>query len=254
MDQRLLKQISIAFIFFGLVGSFVYFGFFFGEEDRPQATPLVINPPQIVFQNLLRVSDLDYDFLAELRNPNADFGAASLVYELELFDQAGDLVASRRNSTFLRPGQTKYEIISPIKTSRPAAGFNFRIVNAEWQRLEEFVSSDLFSVKNQTYSEIEPSETGFSKVGGAVSNDSNFDFDKVDVYVVLFGEGNNPIAVNKTDIRTFLSRTDRFFEVKWAEPFSGEVSRVEVNAYTDVFKNENFIKEYGTQEKFQRFY
>ena len=60
--------------------------------------------------------------------------------------------------------------------------------------------------------------------------------------------------MNRTDIRTFLAKTDRFFEVKWLDQFSGSVSRVEINAYTDVFKSENFIREHGTQEKFQRFY
>ncbi|TSC90509.1 MAG: hypothetical protein G01um10142_425 [Parcubacteria group bacterium Gr01-1014_2] len=72
--------------------------------------------------------------------------------------------------------------------------------------------------------------------------------------MVLLGENDKVLAVNKTDIRTFLARTDRFFEVRWLKLFKGEVRRVEIEAHTDVFKNENFINKYGTQENFQKLY
>ena len=108
-------------------------------------------------------------------------------------------------------------------------------------------------VKNKKYSFLEPGQ-GFSKLEATLLNNSSFDFEYVDVFAVLFSQEGEILAVGKTDIRTFSAKTERFFEIKWIAPFSGEAARAEVYPYTDVFKNENFIKEYGAQERFQKFY
>lgn len=254
MDQRLLKQILIALIFFLIVAVPVYFGFFSKEAEPLTSLTPSITPPIVVLEKLFKVDSLDYDFLAEIRNPNVNFGASSVIYHLRLFDSAGQTIFEKTGSTFLLPGQTRYEIISPIRLEAEAVGFDFRIIEADWQLIDEFVLPGLLSVKNLDYSDIKAPEQGFSKINGSVSNNSNFDFDKVDVYAVLFDERNVPIAVSRTDIRTFLSKTERFFEIKWFKPFKDEVSRFEVNPYSNVLRNENFIKEHGTQERFQKFY
>src|SRR3989344_1396874 len=80
-------------------------------------------------------------------------------------------------------------------------------------------------------------------------NNSNFDFDKIDVAVVLFDELDNVVGVNKTDIRTFISRTERGFSVNWPFILPENVARWDVEASTNLFENSNFIKNYGTQEK-----
>lgn len=250
---RLLKQIVIAFIFFIVVGFIIYLSFFKDSAllPPPQA---VIQPPQIVSERLFRIKNFDYDFLAEIKNPNVDFGATDVFYELSLFDQNNELVSVRRGSLNLLPGQIRYEVIASITVDRELAKAVFKITNADWQKTREFIPQSLFSLRSQEYLLIEPPEQGFSKLKGILFNNSNFDFDRVDIHIILFDGNNQPVAVNKTDIRTFLAKTERFFEVKWPESFGGDIRRLEINAYTDVFKNDNFIKEYGTQEKFQKFY
>ncbi len=253
---RFLKQLIIFFIFIFIIGSVVYF-FFIKESPEPTPSPTpeaeLIEPPQIISQHLLKVGNLDYDFLVQIKNPNTDFGATDVFYELKLFGQDNELLGIRNGSINLLPGQTRYEIISPLKTDREVANTSFKITNANWQKLKEFIPQSLFLVKNEEYLKT-PLEPGFSKLRATLHNNSNFDFDRVDIHIVLFDGNGKPIAVNKTDVRTFLSGTDRFFEVKWLEQFSGEVNRAEIDAYTDVFKNSNFIKEHGTQEEFQKFY
>lgn len=249
---RLLKQIIIAAVFFIIVGSIVYFSFL-RDAIQPAPPPAVlIQPPLILSQRLLKVKDLDYDFLAEVKNPNPDFGATDVSYRLDLFGRSGELVATKTGSINLLPGQTRYEIVSPIIVDNEISSAEFKISDAAWERLKEFIPQSLFLVKNQEYALLPP-DLG-SRLKATLSNNSNFDFDRVDVNVILFNEENDVLAVNRTDVRTFLAKTDRFFEVKWLHQFSGSVSRVEINAYTDVFKSENFIREHGTQEKFQRFY
>ncbi|TSC91231.1 MAG: hypothetical protein G01um10142_46 [Parcubacteria group bacterium Gr01-1014_2] len=250
--KRLLKQIVVAAVFFIIIGSAIYFSFIKETATGPTLTPSVfIQPLEIISQNIFKVADLDYDFLVKIKNPNTDFGASNVSYEADIFDQAGSLIVSIRDSISLLPGQTRYEIISPIETNQEIADIIFKVTNVDWQKLKEYIPQTLFLVKNQEYFK---SGQGFPRLKVTLFNDSNFDFDRVDVYIVLFGENDKILAVNKTDIRTFLSRTDRFFEVRWLKFFEGEVKRVEINAYTDVFKNENFIKQYGIQENFQKFY
>lgn len=254
MDKRLLKQILIASIFVLIIAVPVYFGFFSGEPEATSAPTPAIFEPAILLEKLFKVNDLDYDFLVQIRNPNAGFGAAELTYELRLFGAAGQVVFEQAGSTFLLPGQTRYEIISPIRPDAEAVGFDFRVVGADWQRVDDFVLPSLLSVRGPGYSEVQPPEQGFSEITGSVFNDSSFDFETVDVYGVLFDGRNEPIAVSRTDIRTFLSKTDRSFEVKWFSPFDGEVARFEVVPYINVLRNQNFIKEHGIQERFQEFY
>lgn len=249
--SRLLKQIIIATIFFIIVGLIVYSSFLKGVHE-PVMTPAVsVKPPVIVSQKLLKISNFDYDFLAEIRNPNFDFGATGISYELELFGQNNELVLAKNGLVSLLPGQTRYEIISPLAVDQEIFAAKFKLIDASWERLKEFVPQNLFSVRNQEF-KILPSGQGL--VRATLSNDSNFDFDRVDIQIILFDENDEVLAVNRTDIRTFLAKTGRFFEVKWAVPFRSPIGRIEINAYTDIFKNENFIKEHGTQEKFQRFY
>lgn len=252
--SRLSKQIIIAAVFFIIVGLIIYFSFVKNALEPTTPPAVSIQPLEISSQKLLKVSNLDYDFLVEIRNPNTDFGAAEVSYELNLFGQNGELVALKSGSISLLPGQTRYEIISSLIVDREIFNAVFRVSNASWEKLSQFIPQNLFLVKNQEYLKIKPPEQGYSKLKGTLFNNSNFDFDRVDIHIVLFDGAGIPIAVNKTDVRTFLAKTDRFFEVKWLNSFSGLVARVEINAYTNVFQNKNFIKVYGTQEKFQKFY
>lgn len=246
---RLLKQIIIALIFFALVGSAVYF---FLTEDTPLPSPspaVSVSPLLVNTQKLIKVGELDYDFLAEIKNPNFDFGASQAVYELNLFDSGGNPILTKKGSATLLPGQSGFEIVSPIKTEVEVSRAEFKIIDVTWERLSEFIPQNLFLVRNQEYSG--------AKFRGTLHNNSNFDFDRVDIFVVLYDPNNNAIAANKTDIRTMLARTDRYFEVLLSALDSVVLERegtIEVSARTDVFKNGNFIKEHGTQEKFQRFY
>ena len=250
---RLLKQTVIAAVFLAADGSIIYFSFI---KDAPEPAPLpsvLIQPPIVISQKLLKVSGLDYDFLAEVKNPNLDFGAAAVFYELNLFNVDDGLILTKTGSMNLLPGQTRYEIISPIRTDGEISNAEFRITNVTWEEIKESIPQNLFLVRNREYSLL-PSQEGYSKLKATLSNNSSFDFDLVDVHVVLFGRDSEILAVGKTDIRTFSAKTDRFFEIKWVIPFGSQPAGIEIYAYTDVFKNENFIKEHGTQERFQNFY
>ncbi len=250
---RFLKQAIIALIFFTVIGSAAYF-FSAKDDSPPMASPTAsISPLLVPSQKLLKAGDRDYDFVAEIKNPNFDFGAAEVFYELRLFDFGNNPVSVRMGNISLLPGQSRFEIVSPVKTEADISRAEFKIISVTWERLKEYVPQNLFSVKNQGYSLL-PQSQGFSKLSGILFNNSNFDFDRVDIFVALYDSGGGILAVNKTDARTMLAKTERFFEVKWLTSFIGQVSRIEISIHTDIFKNSNFLKEHGTEERFQNFY
>src|SRR3989344_800500 len=144
---------------------------------------------------------------------------------------------------YILPGQTKYLI---LRSNSEVTETQLNIKNAEWEKLNLFNSQDVkFIVKNTLFKG--------SELEAIVFNDSDFDFDTVDVAVMLYDEQGNVVGVNSTVVNTLLSRTERYFKVIWPQPITG-VSRTEVEVSTNLFKNSNFIKRYGTQEKFQEYY
>lgn len=272
LDYRLQKQIIIASVFLGIILVLIYFLFirpatspnvlcFNNKKDNKEEGVdcggickkpcLVIKPLKIVSKKLFKIENFDYDFLVIIQNPNFDLGGDEINYELELFNKEDQIIDVKKGSFFIMPGQTRYEIISPIKTNQEIYRAEFKIGNPKWEKLKEFISQPIFSLKYQEY--LPPSGEDSPRLKGVLTNNSSFSFNKTDVYVVLYDNNNVPIAVNKTNIHTFLSQTDRFFEVRWLRPFIGEVNRIDVQAYTNVFQNDNFFREKNDQEEFQKF-
>ena len=71
--------------------------------------------------------------------------------------------------------------------------------------------------------------------------------------VILFNAKKEIIGVNKTEVYTVPAGEDRYFSVLWFSPLSGEVSSVDMMADTNLFSDSNFMKRFGTQEKFQEY-
>ncbi|MDO8495800.1 MAG: hypothetical protein Q7S32_04820 [bacterium] len=194
----------------------------------------------------------DYDVLFKIRNPNSGFGASEIEYEVNLFDAKNSLFLRKRGFSYILPGQTKYIYEPMIRTEVPARRVELKIISVSWQRLRGLGEEVQFAVRSKDYA-ANGKPGVFSHASGTIYNNSNLDFDRVDLVVVLFKE-DIPVRANKTDLRTFLAGTDRYFEVDWTQSFEAIPDRVDVEANTNVFESFNFINRYGTEEKFQRRY
>jgi hypothetical protein len=205
-----------------------------------------------LFKVIENEQDKDYDVLFKIHNANTGFGAPKLEYEINLFDAQNSLFLRKRGFSYILPGQTKFIFEPMIQTEVSARRVELKIVSVNWQRLRGLGEEVGFITRAKEY--LTNGKPGiFSYVRGTIFNDSNFDFDRVDLIVVLL-KGNVPVRANKTDLRTFLSNTDRYFEVDWVNAFGAVPDRVDIEAHTNVFESYNFIKRYGTEEKFQRRY
>jgi hypothetical protein len=257
--RRKRKQALIAGIFFLIVGGlgFLIYRGIYPPPPSPTPNPTInLAPIEVINRWLFNVENNDYDFLVKVANPNTDYGSPNVEYELIFFNSAGAQISKKTGSFYILPGQVKYVADLPLKFQEPISRVDFAIRSVDWQKLSPLAATGVnLVVKNYENSYVEVQQPGvFSKAGGKVLNDSDFDLDRVDVVVVLFDENGTPLGVNKTVINTFLAKTIRGFEAAWPSPFVGKVARVDAEANTNVFENSNFLRQYGGQEKFKQMY
>ncbi|MGD0977373.1 MAG: hypothetical protein ABR875_03735 [Minisyncoccia bacterium] len=255
--ERIAKQLVVLVIILLIVGGIAYGAYF--TFKKPAATPtpnptINLTPVSVVSSQLINVDTNDYDFLAKVTNPNSDYGSDDVEYQIVFTGASGDQISTITSSFYILPGQTKYIINTPLKFNEPVAQAQMSIKSVDWQKMNSQSVNDIsLLAKNISYA---PSSNPgvFSTASGQIFNNSDYDLGQVLVLVILFDETNNPIAVNKTEELTFLSKTSRGFETSWHTSFPGKVNRTEVDAYTNVFQNSNFIATHGGTEKFQENY
>ena len=270
-SSRLLRRIVIAGIFlavFSLTGLGLRRattpiptctdGIMSGEEEGIDCgfavcgkyCELKLDPPQAVSTKLIEAGENDYDFVAQIKNPHQQYGASEVEYELTLFNGDDNALDKEEGVFYILPGQTKYLVLTHITTEKNVQKIDFKIKSAIWQKIESLEGMNLI-VKAQKYTSLSGGGTAFD---ANLLNDSDFDFEVVDIDVVMYNSRGDIIAVNKSDIRTFLARTERAFRVVWPFRINGQVDKIEAYPSTNLFKNSNFIKAYDSEiHKFQQY-
>jgi len=199
-----------------------------------------IMPINIISSQFFQIGPGDYDFVTQLSNPNVSYGASRLEYSL----------GSISGSSYILPGQTKWLVLTALKIPDGIQDVQLVIKNAQWEKLDMPDNTVNLTIRRKDYHSVQKG----TQLDAVLYNDSNFDFDKIDVAVILFDDTGSIVGVNRTDIRTFLARSERGFNVVWPFVLPGPAVRQDVEASTNLFENSNFIKSYGSQEKFQKFY
>lgn len=274
MNYRARKQliiISISILILGLIIGGFYFLYFRaaptcfdkiknqGERDVDCGGPcascerLTIRPPQVFPAQALALKNNAYDLVARIKNNNPNFGLAELDYNFKFYDAAGKLLGEKKNKTFLLPGKEKYIIEGNVAASAPIAKTELVLGNiaaGAWRQLDNnFALPNLF-IQNMQFSLLE-NQTAAAQASGEIKNDSNFDFDNVEAAVVLMDADGNIIGVNRTEARTILAGEARYFSVSWFNDLPRVVAKFEMTAETNLLEQSNFMKRYGTVERFQ---
>lgn len=192
-----------------------------------------------------------YDVLAHLENPNGAYGASRVDYELVVRDAAGSVLASRRGFTYVNPAQPRY-LLFPFQSlpATPAkAELSFVPADVEWGALTiDGAGVVQFAVRGEQFSPA----SGSVQYTANVLNRSRFDFNEVDVTVLLYDRAGVVVGANTTIIRTLIAGEERAISVAW--PFAvPDAVRAQAIVTTNVFANDNFIRAYGSQERFQSY-
>jgi len=204
---------------------------------------------QIVVQNahLVKTPAGDFDMAALIYNPNVDYGADAVDYDLVVSDSTGEI--SRRNDSFyILPGQTKYVVQTSLRGIPDGATVQLDIKSVDWQKVTS--AQDItFSVTREATT-FDANQTIYQVV---ITNNTNFDFDTIDINTIVTDNSGAIVAASKTNFQTFLSQTDRSIKVIWPFALPDDV-RIKAEVNTNVFNNANFLRRNGTQERFQQYY
>lgn len=270
--QRKNKQIIIAvsfFLFWGLVGFGASRLFaegptcFDGIQNQGEQgidcggpckpCPPILEKIKVLKVEAVRADSQSFDLLARIENPNREYGGSEVSYRFEIFDQENALIKKVEGVTFIFPSQAKYVIETPVNLLASPWKVSFSIQNVNWQRLANFENVGL-EIYEKKYTELPPGQAYVSKASGIVQNTSNFDYKKIEIVVVLYDSRENIINFQRTEMLTFYANDKRYFEVSWRKPIYKKVQRFDMEAYTNLFLDETFMKRHGTKEKYQQYY
>jgi len=276
MSRRTNKQVVIALIFFLIlfgIGLLIYsFGFRpepscvdgiqnQGEDGLDCGGPcdpcelVHIQEIEVVSVKVISGQDNFYDLAAEIRNPNQNYGSGSVSYQFELYDSQDGLIAQYPGSTYILPNQTKYLLkikAESSESSEPVKQVKLSFGQIDWTKPEDYQPPQL-GVQEREYRLLGNEEPGFAQVRAILINKTSFDFDRIDIDILLFDSSNRLLAVNTNEIRTFLAGQERDFLSTWFNQISGQVSLVEIEAETNIFSPDNYLSGTRETEKFQEY-
>ena len=216
-------------------------------------------PEQIRFDRASYVSGERgaVDALFYLENVNPQWGARAIPYTLFLDDAQGQVIAQRQGTTFLLPLE-RHPVIEQgiaVGDGEVIADTRVEIGETTWVEVAEYgIRDDELVVLVPTFTQL-TSGPDFAEVRGIVRNDAPFSFDRVEIYVVVSNRGGEVLGARATDMRTLRSGELREFRIAWRTPFplTGGEPQLEIVAITNIFEDDNFIRETGMLEPFQEF-
>lgn len=191
-----------------------------------------------------------YDLAAQIRNPNPNLGRAVFKYIFEFKNSEGRIIGQKNGTAFIMPNETKYIIDNNIKIDEPFSSLVLTIesgLDIDW-RAPEIYPSDNLIVKDRKI-EIASQANYFAEATGVVKNSTAYGFQKVYLDIVLFDGAKNLIGAAKTELSTLAAGEDRAFSVRWFGPLEGAVASYDMQASTNYFLKENYMRVYGTPEE-----
>jgi hypothetical protein len=258
MTRYLRKQIIIV-VFFLLIVAAITAGAYFIFRPRPEATcfdgiknqgeekvdcggPCLPcekqrEPLEMVYQKIIPTSENNFDLVAEIKNPNNNWGAKSVGYTLNIYNEQEENIASKQGFFYILPQENKYIVEPKISLSEKPKRVEIKIISTSWQRLSGFRDLAL-RIRDK---KIQIGEGMQSRVSGVITNNTNYDLNKVELVGIIFDADKEIIAAGKTEVTTLLRNENRYFEINWPQNIiEGNIS-YEIKTYTDVFSPENFI-------------
>ncbi len=269
--QRKNKQIIIAISFF-LFWAMVILGIIYlvkpgptcfdgiknqGEEKIDCGGPCNACMPELEKIKVVKIKAVQgdtqsFDLLAQIENPNREYGAPEVFYQFDILGEGNQLLRTVEGKTFIFPNQTKYIIETPVNLPSLPKRVGFLIKNVNWEKLTDFENVGL-EIYEKKYNELAPGQGYFSEATGVLENISNYDYELVQVMIVLYDANDNIVNFSKTEHGTVRTGDKRPVKFTWKKPFK-KIQRFDMEAYTNLFLIENFIKKHGTSERYQQSY
>lgn len=216
---------------------------------------LTIRDIEAQWAQAIELKDNHYDLVAKIVNPNPNYGLSLIRYTFKVLDEAGALLLEQKGKDFILPGESKYLIESNLALSVSPAKIELtidKVSKEDWLKLSQDYQAPEIYIHDKLVQPLPDNKEG-AQASGIIKNNSNYDFEKILVAIILFDENDKIIGVNKTEARTVLAGEDRYFSALWFSPLDGGIKSAEMQVDTNLFSNDNFMLRFGASEKFQEY-
>ncbi|MBU1071422.1 hypothetical protein KKG65_03370 [Patescibacteria group bacterium] len=273
MSKRTTKQIFIALIFLLILFGISFLVYSSLIKPAPSCFDLIQNqkeegtdcggpcqPCELINIKNIEVISIKvianqgnfYDLAAKIKNPNQNYGSGQVPYQFELYDPQDNLIVQYSGLTYILPNQTKYLLKIKAERDKPAKQVKLSFGKVEWEKLEDYQSPQL-GVQGKEIIFLSEQEPGFAQVRATLINKTSFDFDKIDIDILLFDSAGHLLAINTNELRTFLAGQERDILSTWFNQINGQVNSIEVEAETNIFDSDNYLSGTREREKFQEY-
>ncbi|MAF59706.1 MAG: hypothetical protein QF858_01815 [Candidatus Pacebacteria bacterium] len=183
-----------------------------------------VTPHTVLWARSFEVIPGVYSAVSYIDNPNINAGSDAVPYTLKLFDDAGILIAERKNITFITPNSINPIFEGGIATGerKPTKAFLAFDETPAWEIRDSLAQN--ISVRNQ----LLQNEESAPKVTAEVVNTGVDSLGDVEVVVVLFNRKDNAIAASKTIIGHLGVGASEPVVFTWPKSFDVPVSRFEI--------------------------
>lgn len=220
-------------------------------ECLPPLPPDKTQPIEVVWAKVFYSDVGVYDLAAKINNPNTYWGVSNFQYDFIARDSNDVVVIEQRGISYLLPESYDYIIIPSVKSSGNPVKAELNIIKEgqEWVSVSSIYNnlSLELSFKEKRYNTRD--ENSLPAAYAILTNATTFDFDRIDVKVVLFDENDEPVAANVSDRRTMRSGEEQFFRLFWRTAPQKEVFSQDFKATTNIFDSQNFMSRFGTDSK-----
>lgn len=216
-----------------------------------KSCPVSLLPLATPSAQIIKYDNDGSDVVVRIDNPNAIYGASLVPYVLTVTDASGATLTTRRGTTFANPLEPHYLVFPLIGLAGAPARADLQLdtTGVQWAALATQEGSSVeFAVRQD---QLLPTASSLRYQADIVNN-SKFDFDKVEVAVLLYDQAGKVVGAGSTVLSTLTAGQLRGAIIDW--PFAiPSAIRAQAFVTTNVFNNDNYIRTYGSQEQFQGF-
>lgn len=191
------------------------------------------------------------DIVARLQNKNSRAGTGKYPITFTVKDNAGGVIGHFTQEAYVLPGGLQYVVVLDVPMPAGKTFGNVEVTppsSITLTPLPDDVRLPEFSVFLRDRTTPSSGIYKLERQTGIVTNNSTFDWEKVEVTGVALNSKGAVIAVGKTFVGKLLIGEQREFTLEWPFP-DDQTSRVVVLATTNIYSDENIVHIIGDPGK-----
>lgn len=219
-----------------------------GGPCAPCPEVIETSPPEVIESDFVHTEGNKYDVIVKIKNPNNLLGSSRSTIVTKLVGDNGEILSENRDyDFFILPKEEKYFLVYGLETDQTPAKVEVNFEEIAWSKFSQYDEPRLVII-NKKYEKSSGGTAWFSQAKGTLVNKSGIDFEEINIKIILRNAEGELLAINSQVMNTVRSGEQRDFISSFPRSFSGDVSSMEIQAETNIFDSENFIRLHGSPE------